>query len=269
MFGEKYIMVRYLIKMIIKIKQYRFLLEELIKRDFKKKYKRSILGVWWSILSPLLMLGVLSVIFGNFFSKNTEHYMIYLFSGQIIYNYFLESTNEGMSALSSNSNIFSKINVPKYLFLFSKNVSALINFGIILCIYLIFVVADGITINYKFLCLAYPILCLVFMNLGIGLILSAMFIFFRDIQYLYRIFTQLIMYGSAIFYTIDILPQYLQKLFYINPIFVCIDYFRSIVIYGCIPDKLIHGILFVYSFGLFIIGLYIYKKYNYKFLYYV
>ena len=119
-------------KNLIKLKENQFLFEELVKRDFKKKYKRTVLGMVWSILSPLLMLTVIAVIFGNFFGRSIEHYVIYLFSGQVIFNYFTEATNEGMLALVSNSPIFTKINVPKYLFLFSKNVSAIINFGIIL-----------------------------------------------------------------------------------------------------------------------------------------
>ena len=174
-----------------------------------------------------------------------------------------------MLALVSNSSIFTKINVPKYLFLFSKNVSALINFGIILLIYFCFVAFEGIAFTWKFLFLAYPIICLILFNLGMGLILSALFIFFRDVQYLYRLFTQIVAYGSAIFYSIDILPQHLQALFYCNPIFVCITYFRSIVLYNAIPDLRLHLLLVGYALLLFGIGCWVYKKYNYKFLYYV
>lgn len=252
-----------------KFKQYQFLFEELVKRDFKKKYKRTVLGMVWSVLSPLLMLCVMAAIFGQFFGRNTAHYIIYLFSGQIIFNYYTESTNEGMNALMSNANIFSKINVPKYLFLFSKNVSALINFGIILLIYFAFVAFDGIAFSWKFLCLAYPIVCLIFINLGIGLILSALYIFFRDIQYLYRLFTQVVMYGSAIFYNIEMLSPNIQKIFYCNPIYVVISYFRSIVIKGVVPELWVHGLLALYAVVLFSVGCYVYKKYNYKFLYYI
>lgn len=223
----------------------------------------------WSVLSPLLMLTVMAIIFGNFFGRNIEHYVIYLFSGQVIFNYFTEATTEGMQALVSNSSIFSKINVPKYLFLFSKNVSALINFGIILVIYFGFVAIEGISFTWQFLLLIYPVICLIIMNLGIGLILSALYIFFKDIQYLYRLFTQVVMYGSAIFYSIDILPQHLQAVFYCNPIFVCITYFRNIVLYNTVPDLHMHLLLAGYAVALFAMGCWIYKKNNYKFLYYV
>lgn len=255
--------------MIERLLKYRFLFEELVKRDFKAKYKRTVLGMVWSVLSPLLMLTVMAIIFGNFFGRNIEHYVIYLFSGQVIFNYFTEATTEGMQALVSNSSIFTKINVPKYLFLFSKNVSALINFGIILVIYFGFVAIEGISFTWQFLLLVYPVICLIIMNLGIGLILSALYIFFKDIQYLYRLFTQVVMYGSAIFYSIDILPQHLQTVFYCNPIFVCITYFRSIVLYNTMPDLHMHLLLAGYALALFAIGCWIYKKNNYKFLYYV
>lgn len=251
------------------LNEYKFLFEELIKRDFKKKYKRTILGMVWSVLSPILMLCLLATIFSHFFGRNTSHYIIYLFSGQIVFNYYTESTNEGMNALMSNSNIFTKINVPKYLFLFSKNVSALINFGIILIIYFMFVAIDGITFTWKFLCLIYPIFSLIFINLGIGLILSALFVFFRDIQYLYRLFTQMVMYGSAIFYSIDNMPKNIQMIFYLNPVYDCIAYFRSVVIKGEVPSFELHLIIAFYAVFLFSMGCYIYRKYNYKFLYYI
>lgn len=225
--------------------------------------------MFWSVLSPLLMLSVMAIIFGNFFGRDIEHYVIFLFSGQIIYNYFIEATNEGMQALVSNSSIFTKINVPKYLFLFSKNVSALLNFAIILVIYFGFVIFEGIDFTWQFLLLIYPIICLIVLNLGMGLILSALFVFFKDIQYLYRLFTQILMYGSAIFYNIDILPQHLQTLFYCNPIFVCITYFRSIVLHNAVPDLRLHLLLAGYALVLFGIGCWVYKRYNYKFLYYV
>lgn len=255
--------------MIERLLKYQFLFEELVKRDFKAKYKRTVLGMLWSILSPLLMLTVMAIIFGNFFGRNIEHYVIYLFSGQVIFNYFIEATTEGMQALVSNSSIFTKINVPKYLFLFSKNVSALINFGIIFVIYFGFVAIEGISFTWQFLLLVYPVICLIIMNLGIGLILSALYVFFKDIQYLYRLFTQVVMYGSAIFYSIDILPQHLQAVFYCNPIFVCITYFRSIVLYNTVPDLRMHLLLAGYALALFVMGCWIYKKNNYKFLYYV
>lgn len=256
-------------ELIQRMKRQQFLFEELVKRDFKQKYKRTVLGMGWSILSPLLTLFVLNFIFSNFFGSNVQHYTIYLFCGNLLFSYFSESTNQGMSSLVANAGIFSKVNVPKYIFLLSKNVSSLINFGLTLSIFFIFVVVSGLPITPKFIFLFYPIACLILFNIGMGLILSALFVFFRDIGYLYSIFTMLLMYSSAIFYSIDILPKDLQFLFYLNPVFVYITYFRSIVINGFIPTISYHLLCAFYAMIVLVIGGYIYKKYNHEFLYYV
>ena len=226
--------------MLQKLSQYRFLFEELVKRDFKKKYKRTVLGMAWSVLSPLMMLLVMRLVFTQFFGRNMEHYTTYLFCGNLIFSYFNESSTQGMTSLMGNSAIFTKVNVPKYLFLFSKNVQTLINFGLTLCVFFIFCVLDGITFTWRFILLLYPIFCLVLFNLGVGLILSALFVFFRDIQYLWSIFSQLLMYMSAIFYTIDHYSYTVQCLFLANPVYLFIRYFRKIVIDAAIPSVWFH-----------------------------
>ncbi len=255
--------------MLGKIKKYQFLFEELVKRDFKKKYKRTILGMLWSILSPLLMLLVMTLVFTQFFGNTTPHYTIYLFSGQIVFSYFTEATNGGMTSLVSNSGIFTKVNVPKYLFLLSKNISSLINFGLTLIVYFLYVALDGITFSWNFLILLYPIGCLIVFNIGIGLILSALYIIFKDVQYLYTVLTQIIMYFSAIFYKVEAFPGHIRDLFYLNPVYIYIQYFRKIVIENSIPGLSLHLFAAAYAIIAIVIGGLIYKKYNYKFLYYV
>lgn len=252
-----------------RIKKHQFLFSELVKRDFKKKYKRTILGMLWSILSPLLQLIVMAIVFTKFFGRNTEHYIIYLFSGNLIFSFYKESTNGGMHALMSNANIIKKINVPKYLFMLSKEVSSCINFGLTLIIYFIFVAVDGIPFSFRFFLLLFPIACLLIFNIGVGFILSALFVIFKDIQYLYDIFTQLLMYLSAIFYTVDSYSENVQKLFFCNPVYVYITYFRQVVIDGIIPSAFIHLLCIGYAMAVLIFGMVIYKKYNYKFMYYL
>lgn len=252
-----------------KIMKNQFLFEELVKRDFKKKYKRTVLGMVWSVLSPLLTLLVMRVVFTQFFGRTTAHYTTYLFAGNLVYSYFRESTSGGMTALAANANIFTKVNVPKYMFLLSKNVSALINFGLTLVVFFVFCFLDGIIFTWKFLMLGYPIICLLVFNVGMGLILSAMFVFFKDTQYLYDVFTLLLMYLSAIFYDISAYTLHQQYLFYLNPIYVYIRYFRKIVIDGVIPKASFHMLAAFYALAALGIGAWIYKKNNHKFLYYV
>ena len=184
---------------IVELKKHQFLFEELVKRDFKKKYKRTILGMAWSILSPLFQLLVMTLVFTQFFGRNTPHYMIYIFCGNLIFSFFSDATKGGMGTIMGNAGIFTKVNVPKYLFLLSRNIQALINFGLILIVFFVFVAFDGLAFTWKFICLLYPICCLILFNIGVGMILSALFVFFRDIQYLYDVFTMLLMYLSAVF----------------------------------------------------------------------
>lgn len=216
-----------------------------------------------------MTLGVMALVFTQFFGRNMEHYIIYLFCGNLLYNFFKESTATGMTALYDNAGIFSKVNVPKYMFLLSKNVSALINFGINIVILFVFCAIDGVAFTWKFIMLLYPICCMVIFNLGMGLILSALYLMFRDMKYLYDIFTLLLMYLSAIFYSIDAYSQQVQYLFYLNPIYVYIRYFRKIILEGTIPQPTFHLLALGYAAAALVIGAVIYKKKNYKFLYYI
>lgn len=255
--------------MIKEINHYRFLFEELVKRDFTKKYKRTILGMAWSVLNPLLTLLIMWLVMSKFFGSNMAHYLIYLFAGNLVFSYFSDATNLGMNSLLSNAAIFTKVNVPKYMFLLSANVSSLINFGLTLIIFFGFVAIDGAAFSWKFLLLIYPIICLVLFNIGMGLILSALQVFFRDMQYLWGVISQLIMWVSAIFYTIDSYSQTIQNLFLLNPIYLYIRYFRKIVIDATVPTLQFHLLAAAYALIALGIGAWIYKKYNHEFLYYV
>lgn len=255
--------------MFAKFFKHLFLFQELVKRDFKQKYKGTVMGMGWSILSPLLTLLVMRLVFTSFFSKSIEHYTTYLFAGTVFFSFFKEATRGGMNALVGNASIFTKINVPKYLFLLSKNVSSIINFGLTLILFFIFAAVDGVTFGWHFLMLLFPVLYLIIFNIGVGLILSAMYIFFRDTRYLYDVFTLLLHYCSAIFYSVDAYPQKYQTIFLFNPIYLAIKYVRVIVLDGNIPSLQYHLLMLLWAVLVVGLGGLIYKKCNHKFLYYV
>ena len=231
-------------QIVQKLRQHQFLFSELVKRDFAKKYKRTVLGMAWSILSPLMNLLIMWLVFSNLFGNNVDHYAIYLFAGQLVFSYFTDATTLG-------------------------NVSSLINFGLTLLIFFTFVAVDGIPFTWRFFLLLYPVGCMIVFNLGMGLILSALFVFFRDMQYLWGILTQLIMWLSAIFYTIDSYSYTAQCAFLLNPLYLYIRYFRKIVIDGTIPTPQFHLLAAAYALAAFGMGAFMYKKYNHEFLYYV
>ena len=253
--------------MIEKIKKNRFLFEELVKRDFNKKYKRTVLGILWSVLSPLLMLLIMKLVFTQFFGKAIEHYTIYLFCGNIIFSFFSESTTQGMQALVANSKIFTKINVPKYIFVFSKNVQTLINFLITVLLLFVFCFIDGVFPTWKWILLLYPICMLVLFNIGLGMILSALHVLFKDMQYLWGVCTRLIMYVSAIFYQITSYSETVQYLFLANPVYLFIRYFRKIILDGVIPTPEFHMLIAFDTIFVILVGVWMYKRYNHEFLY--
>ena len=253
---------------ISKLRENTFLFQQLVNRDFQQRYKRTVLGMAWSVLSPLCQLLVMMFMFKNLFGRTVNHYVIYMFAGNIVWSYFTESTNNGMTSLMNNAGVISKINVPKYLFLLSQNVSALINFGLTVIIFFCFCIGDGIRFTPAMLMLWYPVLCLVVMNVGIGMVLSALFVFFRDIQYLYRIFLTILNYMCAIFYTLDHFSAEIQRLFLINPVYANIKYWRVVVLDGNIPSPEYHLLLACDALFFLAIGAYFYKHYNHRFIYY-
>ena len=255
--------------MFANLKNHKFLFEELVKRDFKRKYKSTVLGMGWSMLMPLLTLLVMKVVFEQFFGRTINHYTTYLFCGNLVFMWFSESTGQGMSSLVGNASIFTKVNVPKYLFLFSKNVQTLLNFGLTLIVFFVFCVIDHIDFTWKFVFLLYPIATLLLFNIGVGLILSALYVFFRDMGYLWSVFTQFLMYGSAIFYTIDGFSQNAKLVFSLNPVYRHIEYFREIVLAGRVPSLETHLALAGFAFAAFLAGALMYKRYNTRFLYYI
>lgn len=169
--------------MLQTLKKHRFLLEELVKRDFERKYKGSLFGTAWSVLNPLMTLLIMRIVFGHFFGGGIPHYTTYLFCGTVVFGFFSESTSEGLQALLGNAHIFTKVNVPKYLFLLSKNAQTLINFALTLCVFFLFCALDAVAFSWRFLALVYPVSMLLLFNLGMGFILSALFVFYRDMQY--------------------------------------------------------------------------------------
>ncbi len=256
-------------KVMHTLKERRFLFEELVKRDFKQKYKRTALGMGWSVLNPLLTLLVMRLVFSRFFGRNMEHYTIYIFAGNLMFSYYKEATNGGMQSLMANAKIFTKINVPKYMFLFSKSVSAVINFLLTLIVFFVFVALDHVPFRPSMLAIIYPIITLTMFNIGVGMLLSAMYVFFRDTQYLYDVFTMLLMYMSAIFYNADAYTGWVQRVFLLNPVYCNIKYVRVIVLEGHLPSASFHCLLLLYGSIALLTGGFIYKKYNQQFLYYV
>ncbi len=213
--------------------RYRFLLSNLINRDIKVKYRRSKLGILWSVLNPLMMMCVLTLVFSHIFRFGIENYAVYILSGQLMFNYFTESTNMAMESVIGYSPLIKKVYVPKYIFPLEKSCFAFVNmlFSMVALVVVMFV--TGADFYPTFFLSVYPMITLFFFSLGVGLFLSSSAIFFRDIIHLWSVFTTALMYASAIIYPVSMLEGSLMGyLIYLNPIFWYIDAFRQVTIYG-------------------------------------
>lgn len=250
------------------LKKYKFLIGQLVNRDFKVKYKRSILGVFWSVLNPLFTMLIMNFVFKNLFGRNVDHFTLYLFSGLLFHNYMSDATNSAMISITSNFKMINKVYIPKYLFPFTKILSSLINFGITFIVFLIFCLFEQVFFSWYFIFVIYLIPCFLMFVYGLGLILSALLVFFRDLKYLYGVILTAWMYATPIMYPIDMLPESVQAVLRFNPMYQFVDFFRKITIYNEIPSVSKFISCFICGIIPLILGLVIFKKTQKNFIYY-
>ena len=211
----------------------RYLLAELVKKGIKLKYRRSYLGIVWSMIEPLLTMLVLTLVFGTFFGKNDEQYPVYILSGRLLYSFFSSGTKSGLRAVSGNAAMIKKVYVPKYIYVLSTVISNFVTF----LISLVVLVGVGAVLHVQptiyVVQAIVPLFILLIMTTGISMILATLNVFFRDIEYIWSVFTMLIMYASAIFYPVErIIKSGKGWVFNMNPVYMCIANFRNSVLYG-------------------------------------
>lgn len=271
-------MVQFFKNIYYNVKKYSFLLQQLVIRDFKVKYKRSVLGVLWSVLYPLLMMSVMAIVFSNMFKFKMEgvNYLVYLMSGLVIFNYFSEATNNAMLSIVGNASLINKVYIPKYIFPVAKCIFVGINFvfsliPLFLIILLSGNVAEGTKcyINAYYLLLPFIYILMFMFITGVGYILSTVAVYLRDMIYIWGICLTMLNYFTPLFYSLGILPPALQTIFRLNPLYSYINATREIFLFSRMPARgdLI-GCL-VFGVGFLLIGLIIFRKNQNKFIYYV
>lgn len=253
-------------------KRYSFLLKQLVSRDFKVKYKRSVLGVFWSLLYPVLTMAVMALVFTNVFKFSTPgvNYLAYLMSGLVIFNYFSEASNLSMSSVVANFSLINKVYMPKYIFPLSKCIFVGINFLLSQIPLYIILLATGTGISWHHILLPFGYLCLFMFTLGFSLILSTLAVFLRDMFYIYGVVISLWTYMTPIMYDIAIIDHpVLLVIFKCNPMYWFTYFSRRIMLYHTIPE--INAWLYCFLFGFFflILGVIVFKKNQNKFIYYV
>jgi ABC-2 type transport system permease protein len=211
------------------------ILRELVERDIKLRYRRSILGIAWTVLNPLLMMGVMLIVFLNFFRSQVENYPLYLIIGHIMYGFFSSATTIGLNAMVWNSSLIRKVYIPKAVFPISVNLSALVNFVFSAIALLIVMIITGARVYPTILLFPVAIFYLFLFTMGMSFALSALNVFFRDIEQLYRVILMAWMYMTPIFYTVDIVPDWAKWIVRANPLSMYIEYARKVIMLGEVP----------------------------------
>lgn len=253
--------------------KYKYLLRELTRKNVKLKYRDSCLGIFWSFLQPLLNMIVLTVVFGNIFGANREHivcYPVYLFTGRLMFEFFTSSTKKALVSFRSNAPIIKKVYVPKYMYPVSGILSNFVTFAISIicyvCVWIFFKATgilggSGLTINGYALLFFIPMAILLIFVIGVGLILSVLQVYFRDIEYIWDVFCTLLFYCIPIIYPLQqIRQEWTEILIKINPLYSMLELFRQCVLY-CMPMswKLLLYSLF-WAFGTLFVGILIFNK---------
>lgn len=257
-------------KAVTEFLQYRDLLKLLVTRDVKLKYRRSFLGYVWSVLNPLLIMIVMTIVFSTMFRGNIQNFPVYLFCGQLLFNFMNNSTNQAIYSITGNSSLLKKTYVPKYIFTLSKITSGMIDLVFSLGALLIVMVATGTRFTWYLLLVPFVILQLYIFCVGLGLFLAQANVFFRDIQYIYNAVMTAWMYLTPIFYPIDMLPEWLIWIIkHLNPMYFYVGQFRDLVHMGRMPGMVIMTAGCVTALLMFVIGFWSFSKTEDKFILYI
>lgn len=245
---------------IQKFNKFKPLLFQLVRRDFLAKYKRSVLGVLWSILNPLLTMMVMTVVFSSLFRFDIDNYPVYLLSGNIVFTMFNEITNQCLYSVLGAAPLMKKVNVPKYIFPLSRALSSLINFVFsYLALMIVMRITNAIFYPTMFFSII-PVFYVFVFSTGIGLILSSAMVFFRDISYLYGIFMTAVTYFTPLFYPISIIPNNYRWVISLNPLYHFVECFRSCVIYGGLPTLWQNIVCFFLAVSSLMLGLFVFYR---------
>lgn len=248
----------------------RAILREMVPADFKVRYQGSVLGYMWSLLKPLFLFAILYIVFTYIIplGKAVPHYSVYLLLGIVLWNFFTEATMQGASSVVARGDLIRKVSIPRYLVVVASTLSALINLGLSLIVVIIFALFNGVMPSLSWLLLIPIVAELIVLSLGISFLLSALYVKFRDITYIWEIFLQAGFYATPIIYPFTQVPERFHKWFFINPMAQLIQDARYVMVtheqatLWSSVHSLIVVIPFVIVVALFITGALYFKRHS-------
>lgn len=257
------------INFIKSINRYEFLIQQLVSRDFKTKYRRSVLGVFWSFLNPLLTMLVQYVVFSTLFKSSIPHYPAYLLSGIVLFNFFSETTTVGMTSITSNAPLITKVYVPKYIYPLTRMLSSTINVALSFLPLFLVMIVTGVYPAFSWLLVIYILACLMAFSLGISYILSTLMVYFRDTQFLWTVVSMIWMYCTPIFYPESIIPVNLLKIYHMNPLYQIVSFARTALIDRVSPEPMSYLVCFLVAVIPLIIGVWVFNRKEKDFVLYL
>lgn len=256
-------------RFFINFLKYRFLLVQLVKRDIKVKYRNSVLGIFWSFLEPLLTMLVMYIIFSYIFKRDIPNFPVYYLIGRVLYMLFQGGTSGALTSIIGNMSILKSVYVPKYLYCLTSVLSNFVTFLLSMLIVIAAMIVTHVQFTIYIIFASLPIIILLMLTLGVGLILATATVFFRDMEHLWGVFSMILMYASAIFYPASILPPEYQIIFDINPLYAIISCVRSTLLYGTLfnPEQLYFSA--ISAIVALTVGIIVFYRYQNKFLLYL
>ena len=251
------------------VRKYRFLIRQLVSRDFKIKYKRSFLGVFWSFLHPLLVMSVQYVVFSTIFKNDVANFAVYLLIGVVSFNFFSESCGMALTAILGNYGLITKVYVPKYIYPLTRVMSSVVNLSISLIPLILMSLLTGVRFQKSAPLSLYFFGCLIIFSLGLGLLLSASMVFFRDTQFLWGVASMIWTYATPIFYPETILPDNFRFILIINPLYYFIKNIRICILDGISPEPFVYIQCMLIAAGMLLAGALVFKKTQDKFVLYL
>jgi len=249
--------------------RYTHLLSNLVKRDITTKYRRSVLGLLWSVLNPLLMMLVISAVFQRLLKVQVANFPVYFLSGNLIFNFMSEATNGSMGSILHAGSFIRKVYIPKYILPFEKCLFALVNSLFAFVAVLIVLLVQRMPFHATLLLFWVPLLYVFVFNLGFGMILACLEVFFRDTQHLYGVWLTAWMYLTPIIYATTILPDAVFTVVKLNPMYYYVTYFRELVLYGNLPTLRENLICILISLSFLMVGGVVFKRLQDKFIYHI
>lgn len=256
----------------------KFILKQLVTKDFKIKYRRSVLGVAWSVLNPLLMMVVMSIVFSTIFGQSRngsitpEMYPLYLIVGNITFSVMSESTNQALMSIIWASSLLKKVKVHRWVFPVQKVLFSLVNFSFSLVAVALVMLFFRVVPTWHLILLPVCLLLLMCFCMGLGMMLSALAVFFRDVMHLWTVVITAWMYLTPIFWTTDYISQmahWIQVLVVVNPMYNYLQFMRDIFLFNTVPSALTFGLCVAWAILALAIGYTVFHKTEHKFILYI